>query len=84
MVSSGQISSRKILDILERCAPSHATKDTTHKRFVYFDGKVAVLPLGPHGRRKKYDLELGHVKKLIRLFDIGDCVREHFPGENIV
>ena len=84
MVSRGQISSLKILEILKRCAPSHTIKDTTHKRFVYFDGKMAVLPRGPHGRRKKYDVEMGHVKQLIRLFDIGDCVRENFPGENIV
>ena len=84
MVSSGQVSSRKISEILDRCAPDHTTKDTTHKRFVYFGGKMAVLPRGPHGRRKKYDIEIGHVKQLIRLLKICDCVRKHFPGDNIV
>ena len=84
MVSSSQVSSRKISEILDRCAPGYTTKDTTHKRFVYFDGKMAVLPRGPHGRRKKYDVEIGHVKQVIRLFNISDCVREHFPGDNIV
>ena len=84
MVSSGQVSSRKISEILDRCAPSYTTKDRTHKRFVYFDGKMAILPRGPHGRRKKYGVEIGHVKQLIRLFNIGDCVRENFPGENIL
>ena len=84
MVSSGQVSFRKISEILDRCAPDHITKDTTHKRFVYFGGKMAVLPRGPHGRRKKYDIEIGHVKQLIRLFNLCDCVRTHFPGDNIV
>jgi hypothetical protein len=64
MVSSGQVSSRKISEILDRCAPGYTTKDTTHKRFVYLGGKMAVLPRGPHGRRKKYDIEIGHVKQL--------------------
>ena len=84
MVSSSQVSSRKISEILDRCAPDYTTKNTTHKRLVYFDGKMAVLPRGPHGRRKKYNIEIGHVKQLIRLFNISDCVREYFPGDNIV
>ena len=84
MVSSSQVSSGRFRKYSTAVHQVTQHKDTTHKRLVYFDGKMAVLPRGPHGRRKKYNIEIGHVKQLIRLFNISDCVREYFPGDNIV
>jgi hypothetical protein len=58
-----------IVRMLEKCAPGHEIRRTTHGRRVKFNGLVFLnLP-------KFDDIELGHVKKMCRHFGIMECAK---------
>jgi hypothetical protein len=64
--------------MLDACAPGWWMKDKTHKRWVYAgDRESYKLPRGPHGKRQRYGIEMGHIKGMIRHFDIEDCAKKH-------
>ena len=51
-------------------------KDKVHKRWVYFGDRPSYkLPRGPHGKRQRYSIEIGHVKGMLRHFDIEECAK---------
>ena len=63
-----------IVRMLEKCAPGHDIRRTTHGRRVHFNGKV--FP-----DLTKFDnIELGHVKKMCRHFGILECAKKHIPA----
>lgn len=68
-----------LLDVwrmLEECAPGHVRRPSKHVWIVRYDGRTAVVPLGPHGRRVDPDIETGHIRSLVRAFGIESCARQ--------
>ena len=69
--------------MLDECAPGHTRKTTKHNVRIMYNGQTYPrFPLGEHGKKrgtKKFDVKLGHVRNLARLFGIQDCARGHFP-----
>jgi hypothetical protein len=49
---------------------------------ITFRGKTYYrFPAGPHGKNrggKRYRVEIGHVKNLVRLFEVRECAKNHF------
>lgn len=78
MATRGQIPWKKIKKMLHKCTESWWSKDKTHKRWVYVEGKKGSfkLPLGSHGS-KNPEIELGHVRGLARYFDLEACAKQH-------
>jgi hypothetical protein len=64
----------QIVAMLEDCAPGSSVRLATHSRVVSFGTlRYPSLP--------KFDnIELGHLRKLVRFFQIEDCARKHFPN----
>ena len=74
MTSSGMVPWRDIRKMLDVCAPGWRMKDKVHKRWIYVGaGPSYKLPRGPHGKRQRYSIEIGHVKGMLRHFDIEEC-----------
>ena len=62
--------------MLETCAPGHTRTETTHYWRVAFGTKVyPTLPLGKHGSRRDSEIQVGHVKKMVRLLEILECAK---------
>ena len=68
--------------MLEDCAPGHKRKATRHNiRIMYGEKTYYRFPLGPHGKKRgsnKYEVEIGHVRNLVNLFEIKECSKKHF------
>ncbi len=69
--------------MLDDCAPGHTRTPTNHNMRIAYNGKTHYrFPLGSHGKTrggKKYQVEFGHVKNLIRMLEIMECAKGHFP-----
>ena len=61
--------------MLEACASGHTIRLATHSKVVSYGGKTyRSLP-------KFKDIELGHIRKMIRYLGIDrDCAKQHIPG----
>lgn len=79
MVSTGQVPFKSIRKMLDECAPGHKIKVKKHKTWVYFGKKKAFLPKGPHGAKRSYSLEIGHIRNMVRQFEIEKCAKEQLP-----
>lgn len=72
MTTRGLIKLRKIWKMLKRCAPDFAMRETDHKFLVTWNDASFWLPKGAHGSKR--ELEIGHVKSLVRTLGIEpDC-----------
>jgi hypothetical protein len=67
--------------MLDECAPGHTKKGREHNWFITWNGRSHWrLPRGEHGARKNPDIEIGHVKNLVRQLQIPeDCVAKQLP-----
>jgi len=67
--------------MMDHCAPGSRFEQKPHNWWVYFKRKEpAILPLGKHGARQDPEIEMGHVKKMIRFLDVNrDCASTYFP-----
>ena len=72
---SATASFRDVRRMLEDCARGFTLRMATHSRVVTYNGRVyRSLP-------KHDDIELGHIRKMIRYLQIGrDCVAKHIPA----
>lgn len=70
---------KDIFSMLDECAPGHHRRENQEYWLVTYNKKsYRGLPRGPHGRRVNPDIETGHVRALVRHFDISrDCVSKH-------
>lgn len=60
--------------MLSHCAPGYEKKGQTHSWCVMYNGiTFPTLPLGKHGRRENPEIEIFHVKKMIRDLEIMSC-----------
>jgi len=57
--------------MLTECALGHTIRLTNHFRMVKFGGKV--FPTLP----KHSQIELGHIRKMVRHFDLAECAKKH-------
>ena len=63
-----------IWSMLDECAKGYTRKSSDEYWTVRFNGRsYRSLPLGPHGARKNPDIETGHVRSMVRFFEIKDC-----------
>lgn len=66
--------------MLDACAPGHQRAAKTHNWWITYEGKTFHrLPLGPQSKRHNPPIQIGHVKQMVRLFEIVACAQEHIP-----
>lgn len=68
--------------MLEACAPGARLEARKHRNWVHYNGQTYLtyrgLPLGKHGKsRQNAEIEVGHVKKMARFFEILPCAKQH-------
>ena len=65
--------------MLDACAAGYARRDTDHHWIVAFNGRqFRSLPLGAHGKRTNPEIEAGHVRAMVRMFELdAACVDKH-------
>lgn len=66
--------------MLDECLPGHSRTEGDHYWAIKRkeDGKIfATLPTGKHGA-KRPEVEIGHVRQMVRLFEIGPCASKFF------
>ena len=81
MVSGGQVTLKEIRQMLDDCAPGAVIVGKLHRNWVLFRGRTfRGLPLGKHGARKNPEIEVGHVRRLARFFEILDCAQRMLPA----
>jgi hypothetical protein len=81
MPSSGQVSLREIEDMLEDCAPGAVIVPKPHHNWVVWKSfTYRGLPRGKHGARRNPEIEVGHVKRMARFFEILDCAKRNIPA----
>lgn len=72
---------KEVFAMLEHCLPGHTRRKTDHHWQIRYEGRVyPTFPLGRHGRRENVDVQTGHVRRLVRFFDIADCAKERLPN----
>lgn len=77
MGSTGLVSLKEIQNMLDECAPGAFIEHKPHKNWVHWNGRIYWgLPLGKHGARQNPEIEIGHVKKMARFFEILDCAKK--------
>lgn len=72
-----QVAFKKVVAVLEKCAPGYELKRTTHSIAVKYHNKTAFLPKGGHGRAGNHQIEVGHVRKMARTLGIVDCAQAY-------
>lgn len=78
MGSFGTVALQAIWTMLENCAPGHTRKAKTHNWVIRYRGKTyPSFPLGPHGKRENPEIEVGHVKRMVRFLGILECAKAH-------
>jgi hypothetical protein len=81
MPSYGQVSLREIEKMLDDCAPGAVVVPKPHHNWVTWNGKTyRGLPRGKHGARRNPEIEVGHVRRMARFFEILECAEAQIPG----
>jgi len=80
MTSTGLVTLKKIEALLDDCAPGAVIEEKTHHLWVHYQGTTyRGLPRGAHGARKNPEIQVGHVRRMARFFDIVNCAKKHLP-----
>jgi len=79
MTSTGQIPFKSVLKMLKKCADGFQLKPKKHLNWISYDGNTATLPMGPHGVRTNFSIEIGHVRNMVRKFGISNCAKKILP-----
>jgi len=81
VTSRGQVKLKKLIKMLDTCAPGYSMEAKKHHSWVSYRGRTfRSLPLGQHGKRKPgaVEIEIGHIKQLIRHLAIDpECARKN-------
>lgn len=71
---SALVTFSEVEQMLNECAPGHKIALKTHFRFVYWKGKTYfTLP-------KNKEIEVGHIRRMARFFNIMDCCKKYLPN----
>ena len=67
--------------MLDTCLPGWTRRATNHHHRIECAGQQTYpsLPLGDHGHRRDAEIKAGHVRNMVRHFNIESCAREHLP-----
>ena len=80
MATRGQVSFKRVLKMLRKCAPEHEMEDKTHLRWIRYRGKCVRISRGPHGAGDNYEIKIGQAKGIVTQLEIdSDCARKHLP-----
>ena len=68
--------------MLEKCAGEFRIEAKQHRQWVHCKGLTfRNLPLGGHGHRRNPEIQIGHIRQMIRLCGIDeDCARSILPA----
>jgi hypothetical protein len=77
MVSRGQVHLKHIKKMLGKCAPGYTLTEKTHHLHLVWRDRVSRLPKGQHG--SKTEIEMGHIRQMVRALDILECAKKHLP-----
>ncbi len=81
MSSSGTVPLSAIWAMLALCAPGYTKQQKNHNWIIrYKDRTYPRLPLGPHGKRVNPDIQIGHVKTMVRHLGIEECAKQHIAA----
>jgi hypothetical protein len=73
MSSSGTVSLKLVWAMLDECAKGYTTRQGQHNWIVMHNGKTfRGLTLGKHGKRTNPEVQIGHVRQLVRFFESED------------
>ncbi len=76
MSSSGRVPLSEVWAMLEKCLPGHTRRATKHHwRITRGQETYPTFPLGEHGARKDPEIQVGHIRKLTRYFNISQCAK---------
>ncbi|MEO8602667.1 MAG: hypothetical protein ABI629_08830 [bacterium] len=81
MSSFGTVGLLDIWTMLEACAPKYSKKAREHNWLITWQERSYwSLPRGDHGTRTNPDIQLGHVRNMIRQLQINEeCAQQHLP-----
>ena len=67
--------------MLDVCALGHQIKETKHNYCIRYDGRTYfAFPKGDHGKGLRAEIEVGHIKKMVRHLRIDeDRVKQELP-----
>lgn len=75
MGSFGQVPLKDVWAVLAECLPGHTITLKTHPYWIAHNNRLyASFPKGAHGKSNP-PIDVGHVKRMARYFDILDCAR---------
>ena len=63
--------------MLGKCAPGYTVEDKTHLQWIRYKENNVKIQKGPHGSKKKYAIQIGTVRHLVRKFEIAECAKKH-------
>lgn len=68
-----------VWEMLNHCLPGYVPIEKPHHWSVKHNGRIyPKLPLGPHGKRHNPETFAGHVRSMVRFFEIkDDCVANY-------
>jgi len=76
VTSSGTIPLKDVWKMLDAGAHGSAPAERIHNWEVRYNQKTYYrLPLGKHGKRKNPAIQIGHVRNLVRFFEIDACAK---------
>jgi hypothetical protein len=74
VTSNGTVSLSDVWSMLDTCAPGHSRRAREHNWLVIFGGKTYPrLPVGDHGARRHVEIQVGHIRSMVRHFGIFEC-----------
>lgn len=60
--------------MLDKCLPGHERKPSKEYWTVKHGGRsYRRIPVGPHGRKANVQVQTGHIRSLVRMFEIREC-----------
>lgn len=81
MSSSGLVKFKEIKAMLDVCAPGAVIEHKLHHTWITWSGRTyRGLPLGKHGHRRNSEIQVGHVKRMARFFEILYCAKQEIPA----
>lgn len=80
MGSTGLVTLKEIETMLNDCAPGAVIEPKIHKNWVLWNDKIWWdLPRGKHGNRQNPEIQVGHVRRMMRFFGVLDCAKKYLP-----
>jgi hypothetical protein len=77
MSSFGRVPLGDVWEMLDVCAPGHKRVERTHHWCLYYKAQTyPTLPKGEHGPRKNPEIQVGHIRRMVRMFGIQDCAQK--------